>query len=218
MTDGFESNLQQRNFWSGDFGNEYIDRNQTIEEVNELYKQQTGITVEEIFIDFFQNINKNSEILELGCNIGLNLSILKKIGFKNLNGVEINEEAYEFAKQKNPDIDFTNSSIENFNTNKKFDVVYTAGVLIHINPQTIKSIIEKMMNLSQKYIFGFEYFADELIEIPYHGYRQVCWKQNFPKIFTDSYTDLISLKEKKFKYKNENNIDVSYLFEKFNGD
>ena len=41
---------------------------------------------------------KNLKILELGCNVGINLEILKKMGFNNLYGLEINNKAIEIAR------------------------------------------------------------------------------------------------------------------------
>lgn len=209
-----EKNIQQREFWMGDFGTNYLNRNNTIETVNELYKKQTGITVEKIFNNFFDKINRECTIIELGCNIGLNLSILNKMGFKNLTGLEINETAFSLAKKNNPDINFINSSIENFETTETYDLVYTAGVLIHINPDTLPLIITKMNHLSKKYIFGFEYYSDNLVEIKYRNHDNSCWKQNFPELIKKLNPFLKTIKEEKFQYKDENICDIAYLLEK----
>lgn len=209
-----EKNSQQREFWMGDFGTKYIERNKTMETVNELYKKQTGITVEEIFKNFFENINLDNRIIELGCNVGLNLSVLHKMGFKNLTGVEINKSAFSLAKKNNPDISFINSSIENFDVEEKYDLVYTAGVLIHINPDTLPLIIKKMDELSKKYIFGFEYFSDHLEEIKYRDHQNTCWKQNFPQLIKNFNPSYRTIREEKFQYKEENISDIAYMLEK----
>lgn len=209
-----EKNTQQREFWMSDFGTDYINRNNTIEVVNELYNKQTGITVEKIFNKFFDEINRESKIIELGCNIGLNLSVLNKMRFKNLTGLEINETAFSIAKKNNPDINFIHSSIENFNSTETYDLVYTASVLIHINPDTLPLIISKMDQLSKKYIFGFEYFSENLVEIKYRNNESTCWKQNFPELIKKLNPSFNTIKEEKFQYKDENICDVAYLLEK----
>jgi len=209
-----KKNTQQREFWMSDFGTDYINRNNTIEVVNELYNKQTGITVEKIFNKFFDEINRESKIIELGCNIGLNLSVLNKMRFKNLTGLEINETAFSIAKKNNPDINFIHSSIENFNSTETYDLVYTAGVLIHINPDTLPLIISKMDQLSKKYIFGFEYFSENLVEIKYRNNESTCWKQNFPELIKKLNPSFNTIKEEKFQYKDENICDVAYLLEK----
>jgi len=38
----------------------------------------------------------------------------------------------------------------------------------------------------KKYIWGFEYYADEYTEIPYHRKRNMLWKTNFPKLYLDN--------------------------------
>lgn len=209
-----EKNTQQREFWIGDFGTEYIQRNKTIETVNKLYKKQTGITVEQIFENFFEKIDRDCAIIELGCNVGLNLSVLNKMGFKNLTGLEINKSAFSIAKKNNPLISFINSSIENFNVADKYDLVYTAGVLIHINPDTLPLIIKKIDNLSKQHIFGFEYYSDHLEEIKYRNHPNTCWKQNFPKLIKKLNPSYRTIREEKFQYKDENIFDIAYMLEK----
>ncbi|MEO9276697.1 MAG: pseudaminic acid biosynthesis-associated methylase [Nitrososphaera sp.] len=215
MNSPAESNASQRKFWSEDFGENYITRNMTMDEVNKLYEKQTGITVEKIFQKFFSNIDKKSSILELGCNVGLNLSALHKMGFSNLHGVEINKKAIEIAKKNNPTAEFVNSSIEEFDPKgKKYDLVYTAGVLIHINPSALDEIVKKMIDLTREYIFGFEYYSDNLVEVKYRGHSNVCWKQNFPMLFKKMIPSLQTVKEEKFHYKEENLYDIAYLLRK----
>jgi len=207
-----DANIEQRNFWEGDFGDNFVERMKT--EDIARYKRDTGTTYKEIFYEFFENLNRDLKIIELGCNIGVNLATLKDMGFTDLHGVEINHKAYEIGKKNNPSINFINSSIEDFNPNQKYDIVFTAGVLIHINPAILNSVIEKMVNLSSKYIFGFEYYSDELVEIPYRSHSQRCWKQNFPLLFKKLFPDLQIVKQKKIPYLNSQLSDIVYLIEK----
>ena len=189
---------KQQDFWEGDFGDSYIKRNSSLDQVNEIYKKQTGITQEEIFKEFFEPFKRDISIIELGCNIGLKLSILKKMGFVNLTGVEINKNALKEAQQNNPEINFIQSSIEEFNPNQeKFDLVFTSGVLIHISPLSINQIIKKIINLSRNHIFGFEYFSENLVEINYRENQESLWKQNFPALFQKQSPDLQLIKDKK---------------------
>ena len=207
-------NFQQRQFCEGEFVNSYIERNKSLEEVNHIYKESTGITVEQIYAKFFSVIDKKSTILELGCNIGLNLNILQKLGFTELYGVEINKKAYEIARKNNPKINFINSSIEDYQSQEKFDLVFTSGVLIHIHPSILPVIINKIINLTRKYIFGFEYYADTLTEVKYRDHLNLLWKQNFPKLFTNSSQLIKSVKEEKFFYKNSDLCGITYLLQK----
>ena len=173
-----------------------------------------GISIEEIFNQFLNSLDKKQAVLEIGCNIGLKLSILEKMQFKNLYGLEINKNALEVARKNHPNIKFFNSSIEEFNPNGyEFDLVYTSNVLIHINPSILDQIIKKIINLSKKFIFGYEYFSENLEEIKYRGHDDVLWKQNFPNCFIKTGKVKV-LKENKFYYYKENLCDIAYLLEK----
>ena len=167
-----------------------------------------------MFKTFFQDIDKQSKILELGCNVGIKLSILKKLGFTNLHGVEINKKALEIARSRNSDIAFTLSNIEDFESkDEEYDVVYTSGVLIHINPKNLDSVINKIICLTKKYIFGLEYFSENFMEIKYRGHDSVLWKQNFPLLFT-KHSNITIINKKQLNYKNEDLSDIAYLLKK----
>lgn len=210
----YEKNSQQREFWAGKFGDEYVDRSNEFDKVNRLYKENTGISLEQIYQKFFEKIDRDAAILELGCNVGLNLNLLQRSGFQDLTGVELNKKAYETAKRNNSKIKFINSSIEDFESNDLYDVVFTAGVLIHINPVILSEVVKKMISLTRKYIFGFEYFSEDPIEVGYRGNPKTLWKQDFAKLFLQSYPGLEIVMEEKFHYKKENLIDVAYLLRK----
>ncbi len=214
MNENTHNNLNQREFWLGEFGDSYMQRNNNIDKINEEYAKETGISVEQIFHKFFDKVNRKSKILELGCNIGLNLNMLQKMGFTNLSGVELNKKALDIAQKNNNDITFINSSIENFKTSETYDLVYTADVLIHIHPSALKSIINKIINLTNNYIFGFEYYSDNLTEIKYRNYSNVCWKQNFPFVFKKLLPSLKVIKEEKFHYRQIDLVDIAYLLQK----
>ena len=214
MNSSYDRNANQRAFWSGEFGNTYVDRNKSIDEVNESYAQQTGITVEDIFQRFFNDIDRKSKILELGCNVGLNLEMLQKMGFNNLHGIELNKKALQIAQERNPKVIFVNSSIEDYQSKEKYDLVFTAGVLIHIHPSILESVIRKIVDLSTQYVFGFEYYSDKLEEIKYRDHSNVCWKQDFPLLFTKLFPQLKIVKQEKFSYKNSAMNDVAYLLRK----
>ena len=114
-------------------------------------------------------------------NVGKNLDALKHIYTRiKTYGVEINKKAYQICKTKH--ICF-NSSIYDFKSKKKYDLVFTIGVLIHQNPKSLNSVINKIIDISQKYIFGHEYYSENLMEIDYRGNKGVMWKQDFPKLF-----------------------------------
>lgn len=204
---------EQMNFWEGDFGDEYTDRNSG--DFEDMYKKQFGITRTELNKEFLGDIAKDAKILEVGCNRGIQLKILDEMGFENLWGVEINKSALKIAKEVNSNFNLVLSS--GFDIPFKdsfFDVTFTSGVLIHIHPDDLKCVIDEMYRTSKRYIWGFEYFSPECTEIEYRGHKNRLWKNNFMQLFLDRHPDLKVVKEKKVKYLGSENEDVMFLLEK----
>ena len=96
-----------------------------------------------------------------------------------------------------------------------FDLVFTSGVLIHIAPKNLTKAIKEIIRVSNKYIFGFEYFSEKCEEIEYRGNKNKLWKNNFPKLFLDTKSNLKLIKIKKLVYlDNKDKTNVAYLLEK----
>jgi pseudaminic acid biosynthesis-associated methylase len=201
---------------SGDFGKEYTERNTfDIEQLNALYIKNYGVSREQMNSDFIGSFDRNIKILEVGTNSGNQLALLQKMGFKNLYGIEINEHAVDLARKRLKGINVIQGSAfdipfkDNF-----FDLVYTAGVLIHISKDDVNKVISEMHRCSKKYIWGFEYYSNDAKEVSYRGNTNLLWKSDFSGIFRKVFPDLKLLKETKYKYLDSDNIDVMYLMEK----
>jgi pseudaminic acid biosynthesis-associated methylase len=204
---------EQIDFWKSKFGDNYTRRNSG--DFDLQYKEKYGVTRTKINKDFLGKLNKNSRMLEVGCNKGMQLEILKKMGFKNLAGVEVNDSAVHSARKDRDLCIFNGSAFDLPFNNNYFDLVFTSGVLIHIAPKDLHKAIKEIIRVSKKYVFGFEYFSDKCQEIEYRGNKNKLWKNNFPQLFLDTDPSLKMVKLKKYKYLNgEDNIDVAYLLEK----
>lgn len=203
---------KQEEFWVGEFGNQYVDRNNI--NLNELCKEYFGISQIDLNTEFLYDVPFGSSFLEVGCNIGKQLLILERMGYTHLNGVEINEKAVKLAKEnKGLNIKWGSAFGIPFSDNK-FDVVFTIGVLIHIHPNDLNIVIDEMYRVSKEYIWCFEYFSEECEEINYRGNEEYLWKNNFLKLFMERHPDLKIVKQKKLKYLNDENIDMMFLLQK----
>ena len=107
-------------------------------------------------------LDKESKILEIGCNVGRNLNCLHKKSFKNLSGVEINRDAIELMSKTYPSLHkpakIYVSTIEDWITNISecnFDLIYTVAVLEHIHWDS-EFIFNIMKKISAKYIITIE--------------------------------------------------------------
>ena len=166
---------------------------------------------------FVDNFDRSIKILEVGSNVAAQLHGLQSIGFENLYGIELQPYAVEVSKQNTKNINLIQGSALDIPfKDSYFDLVFTSGVLIHINPDDIDLAIREVYRCTNEYIWGFEYYADKYSEIPYRGQRNLLWKANFAKLYIDKFTDLELVMEKRIKYLDNDNVDSMYLLKKRN--
>lgn len=203
--------------WKNEFGKTYTDRNNmTVEEMNLLYKANYGITRTELNNEFLKDFDKRIRILEVGSNIGNQLLCLQNMGFANLYGLEPQLYAVELSKKNTKSINIIEGNAFDipFKDNY-FDLVFTSGVLIHINPENINKALDELYRCSNSYIWGFEYFIPVGYEmIQYRGKEELLWKTDFSRLFLDRFSDLFVVKKKIIKYTNNKNEDMMYLLRK----
>jgi len=117
---------------------------------------------------------KDASILELGCGAGRNLDALKKAGFTNLAGIEINKNALELGRNTFDlsGIKLTCSAIEDAHI-PEVDCIYTHGVYMHLPPES-EGVFETIANKAMLFILTVE---NESI----NGRLQ--WPRNYEKVF-----------------------------------
>lgn len=201
---------EQENFWAGEFGNEYINRN------NDLQIIAGNISV---FSKIFDRTNNIKSVIEFGSNIGNNLKAIKSlIPDVELSAIEINENAIEILK-KEQQIKVYAQSILDFEPDYKRDLAFIRGVLIHINPDQLQNVYEKLYNSSNKYIIIAEYYNQTPVSIPYRGHSERLFKRDFAGEMLDKYPDL-ELIDYGFSYYRDNNYpeqdDITWFLLKKN--
>ena len=167
---------EKKGTWYGDFGIRYTVRNKIIPEK---------------LVPFYKRILKDikpDKILEVGCNRGHNLVAVSYCGQYDLYGIDINPYSIVIARD-NKEISFTVGNIydilykDNF-----FDLVLTVGVLIHLEPNTLKDAIKEILRVSKKYFLMMEYNYDfeEFEKVPYRD-NVGLWRGNFKKVVLDNF-------------------------------
>lgn len=73
--------------------------------------------------------DKNIFILDIGCGFGQFINGCKKLGYKNIKGIDLSEEAVKFCKQNGMDVE--KIDVKKY-LNKKFDVIYMGHILEHL--------------------------------------------------------------------------------------
>ena len=209
-------NTEQITKWKDKFGKEYTNRNAlTLDELERIYENNFGQSRTKLNNIFIGELNRSIKILEVGSNIGNQLLLLQKMGFRNLYGIEINSYAVELSKKRTKDINIIQgSAFEIPFKDSCFDLVFTSGLLIHIAPSDIEIVLREIHRCTKEYIWGFEYYSDKYTEIEYRKNNNLLWKANFSKIYLELFSDLVLVKEKKLKYLNDNNIDSIFLLKK----
>ena len=207
----------QMKSWMGKFGAEYTERNNlSLEELDSLYIKNYGISRTALDNEFLEDaIMSSSRILEVGSNIGNQILLLQKMGFYNIYGIELQSYAVELSKQRTNEINLIQGSA--FNIPFKdgfFDLVFTSGLLIHINPSDINRVLREIYRCTNQYIWGFEYWSDDYSEVIYRGNEKLLWKSDFVKLYFETFDDLVLVKERKLKYINNDNIDSIFLLKK----
>ena len=173
---------EQEEFWAGEFGDDYSKRN--------IGKKWIASNTA-LFAKVLRSTENIESVLEFGANIGLNLMALKTLlPFAKMSAIEINSSAVEELKTNIEQIKVYPISIFDYESNEKSDFVFIKGVLIHINPEELEAVYEKLYDSSSKYIFVAEYYNPTPVKIPYRGHQNRLFKRNFAGEILKKYSDL----------------------------
>ena len=204
--------------WDNEFGREYTDRNtMNIDIHNEEVGKRIGVSRSELCREFVGDL-KTERILEVGTNIGMQLVILNNIGKENLYGVELQKYAIKKSRPVTGDRDIyivNGSALDIPFKDGFFDLVYTSGLLIHIAPEDLPTVMDEIYRCANRYIWGHEYFWEDYVNVEYRGNEELLWKGDFAKMFLERFPDLRMVKEKRLpNLDGTNNVDTVFLLEK----
>jgi spore coat polysaccharide biosynthesis protein SpsF len=172
---------EQEGFWAGDFGNEYLKRN-----------QGAGLVAGNLslFSKILAGTSRIGSVLEFGANIGLNMIALKQLlPEAALSAIEINATAAE-ALRSIGNVRVYHQSILDFTPDEQRDMVFTKGVLIHINPDMLGKVYDLLYQSSRRYICVAEYYNPKPVIVNYRGHDNVLFKRDFAGELLDRFSDL----------------------------
>ena len=207
----------QRKTWEDEFGADYLQRNvYDSKQLNEFYLNRFGKSKDTLNDNFLKDIPKDAKILEVGTNIGNQLLHLQSQGFTNLYGIEIQERAINYAKHRTDNLNIIiGDALDIPFKDGFFDLVFTHGVLIHISPDNINKVLKEILRVSNNYIWGLEYYAENYIDLEYHGKKNIMWKTNFMQHYLDNFKNIQKEKEEKLTYLDDKNlVDQMFLLKK----
>ena len=186
----------QEFFWAGEFGEDYIGRNSN----KKIIASNLSL-----FSKILSNTKNIKNVLELGANIGMNLSAIKSLLPEvEMFAIEINKKAAAILRGING-IKVYNESILNFKKELSSDFVLSKGVLIHINPNFLNEVYDLMYRISKKYICIVEYYNPSPMTVDYRGNRERLFKRDFAGEILDRFDDIFLI-DYGFAYHRDNNF------------
>ncbi|OPX90132.1 MAG: hypothetical protein A4E52_00881 [Pelotomaculum sp. PtaB.Bin013] len=185
---------EQEQFWAGEFGDRYVDRNQ-----GDLMLASNIALLAKI-IACTRSV---FSVIEFGANIGLNLRAIKHLlPEAEMSAIEINQKAVERLRSWG-EVKVYPYSILDFSPDYTRDFVLIKGVLIHINPDSLEKVYDLLYQTSKRYICIAEYYNPTPAEIVYRGHRGKLFKRDFAGEMLDKFKDL-QLIEYGFSYHRDN--------------
>lgn len=173
---------EQEAFWAGEFGDGYTERN----------RGQDWIAANTaLFATVLARTQGIESVLEMGANLGLNLLAIRNLLPKvEISAIEINAKAAEELGENLPTATVYQESILEFSPKRRWDLVFTKGVLIHIDPSKLPQIYECLWEASARYLLVAEYYNPTPTEVPYRGHLGRLFKRDFAGEILDRYSDL----------------------------
>ena len=125
--------------------------------------------------------DKEWKVLEVGCNCGRNMVHMLEAGYENIEGVEINPEAVEHAREYFPGVAgmMTVSDAQSFLAMKPsecYDLILTQSILMHVPPED-DYLFKQIARVSSKMLFISE------VEVQIGNLRRHKYDRNYREVF-----------------------------------
>lgn len=172
---------EQEAFWSGSFGDAYVERSGG----EALVAPRTHA-----WSNILRAAGPVGSVVEFGSNRGLNLMALRRLlPAVERTAIEINANAVSHLRE-DPGITVHHGSILEVDPGATFDLSFTFGVLIHINPDALPVVYDKLYAASRRLIAVCEYYNPTPVELGYRGHGERLFKRDFAGEMLDRFGDL----------------------------
>lgn len=171
----------QEQLWAGEFGNDYILRNRD----GALLDNNRAL-----FDKILSRTRGVTSAIEFGANIDNNLRALRELMPKaELHSVEINATAAaEIRAWGGATVEV--ASLLDFEPSRQWDLSFTKGVLIHLPPEALPDIYDKLVVASSRYVMVCEYYNPSPVEVTYRGHEHALFKRDFAGEILDAHPEL----------------------------
>ena len=173
--------------WTGAFGDTYTARNSA----DERHVDRR--------VDMWRRVLRSvssappASCLEVGANVGINLRALQKLYATEMHALEPNAKAREVLIQDHvASADHVlDGTVERIDlADASIDLVFTSGVLIHVDPEHLEAACREMHRVARRYLLTIEYFASEPETKTYRGREGLLFKRDFGAFWLDLFPTL----------------------------
>ena len=95
------------------------------------------------------------------------------------HAIEINADACSYLSSVIPSANVHHTSILDFFPSRKWALVLIKGVLIHINPEALPLVYDKLFASCGRYLMVAEYYNPSPVAISYRGHADRLFKRDF---------------------------------------
>ena len=171
----------QEQLWAGEFGNDYITRNRD----GALLDHNRAL-----FDKILSRTQGVASAIEFGSNIGNNLRAIRDLlPAAELHSVEINAAAAaEIEAWGGATVEV--ASLMDFEPARQWDLSFTKGVLIHLPPESLPDVYDKLVAASSRYVMVCEYYNPTPVEVSYRGHEHALFKRDFAGEILDAHPEL----------------------------
>jgi spore coat polysaccharide biosynthesis protein SpsF len=171
---------EQEAFWAGQFGNDYVTRNEVSPEIlaGNLFS----------FARMLERAQPSpGSLIELGANIGLNLRALKLLlPHAHQAAVEINASAVERLRRDRVAHEVFHESLLNFVPVRRYDLALIKGMMNHLAPEMRPAVYRKLAVCATHHVLIAECHNRRAEEIVCRGYTGKLFRRDFGGEFMDA--------------------------------
>lgn len=173
--------------WAGAFGAEYTARNVASDDALRMRTAMWGRIAQA-----FHGAPPRS-VLEVGCNLGLNLRVLPRLFDAELHAIEPNADARKIVLEQGilpPGRLYAGFGDKIPLPDGAVELAFTSGVLIHVAPERLDATLDEIHRVSSKYVMCAEYFSPRPETLSYRGQEGLLFRNDFGGRYLDRFADL----------------------------
>lgn len=141
--------------------NEYwYERGKVYQKEFKSSQSQLHTVQEEMLINYLKSLSFET-VLEFGCGFGkITKAMLENFSIKKYTALDLSphqiNNAKEFCKNFN-NVRFFQTTIQDFESEEKNDLVLGVEVLLHVLPNDISNVVNKLVSLSKHHLIHMDF-------------------------------------------------------------